>query len=471
MTNSAKEVTRFMSTASEFLKFERKMPPGPRGWLLLGNTFDYARDPLGFLGKSAGAYGDVVKLRLGGLRTYLLVHPEHIEYVLRTHHENFIKDKMTQSISPVVGQGLLTSEGAYWKRQRRLAQPTFQHQQIEHYAQQMVEQTGLMLDGWTGEEDRDLHADLSKLTLAIVARTVFDADVSHDARAVGDSLQIVMDYSFAPMRWFWLREVLPLPSTRAYWRAIRRIDEIIYRMIELRRGSDHDPDDVLSRLLHASEEDGGSRLTDRQIRDEAVTIFLAGHETTSLALLYTFYLLANHPAVEQQLAAELESVLAGRLPTAEDVTRLTYCEWIFREALRLYPPVWGIAREPLQDCEIGGYRVPRGTQLFLVQYLVHRDPRWYENPEVFRPERWDGDLARRLPRCAYFPFGDGPRVCIGNHFAMMEGILVLATIAQRYRLSLVPGQTLELFPSITLRPRHSLFFRPRRCETMTNLTR
>ncbi|MBV8487469.1 MAG: cytochrome P450 [Planctomycetaceae bacterium] len=459
-----------MGTASKTLKLEREMPPGPRGGLLLGNTLDYVKDPLGFLERSAKTYGDVVKLRLGNLRIYLLVHPEHIEYVLRTHNEIFIKDRMTQTISPVVGQGLLTSEGDYWKRQRRLAQPTFQHQQIKRYAQQMVEQTGLMLDGWTGEEERDLHADLSSLTLAIVARTLFDTDVSHDARTVGDSLRIMMDYSFAPMNWFWIREVLPLPSSRAYWRAIRRIDEIIYRMIEVRRGSDYDHDDLLSRLLHASEEDGGGSLTDRQVRDEAVTIFLAGHETTALALFYSFYLLANHPAVEQKLVTELESVLGGRLPTAEDVARLTYCEWILREAMRLYPPVWAIGREPLQDCEIGGYRVPRGTQLFLVQYLVHHDPRWYENPDVFRPERWDGDLARRLPRCAYFPFGDGPRTCLGNHFAMMEGILVLATIAQRYRLSLVPGQTLELFPSITLRPRHSLFFRPRSCETTTSQT-
>jgi cytochrome P450 len=224
-------------------------------------------------------------------------------------------------------------------------------------------------------------------------------------------------------------------------------------------------------LLHAHDEDGGDRLTDRQVRDEAVTIFLAGHESTSLALFYSFYLLANHPAVEQKLAAELQSVLGGKLPTAEDVARLTYCEWVFREAMRLYPPVWAIGREPLQDCEIGGYRVPRGTQLFLVQYLVHHDPRWYENPDVFRPERWDGDLARRLPRCAYFPFGDGPRICIGNHFAMMEGILVLATIAQRYRLSLVPGQTLELCPSITLRARHRLLFQTRRREALTNPTR
>jgi cytochrome P450 len=443
-----------MSTTVKAPRLRGKLPPGPRGGLLLGNTFAYMKDPLGFLEQAVRTHGDIVKLRLGNLRTYLLVHPQHIEYVLRTHHENFIKDKLTQTISPLVGQGLLTSEGTFWKRQRRLAQPAFQHQQIQRYAAQMVEQTQRMLETWSDSAELELHAELSRLALSIVARTLFDADLASEAKVVGASLQIVMDYFFNPMRWFRIREHLPLPSTREYWRAIRRIDEIIYRLIRERSETAHDHDDLLSHLLQARDQDGGGAMTDTRLRDEAVTILLAGHETTALALFYAFYLLGGHPEVQARLDEELTRVLGGRPPTAADVPNLPYSEWVFRETMRLYPPAWGIAREAVGDCEIGGYLVPRGTQLFLTQYLVHRDPRWYDTPEAFLPERWAGDLVKRLPRCAYFPFGDGPRVCIGNHFAMMEGILVLVAIAQRYRLSILPDQTLELLPSITLRPRN-----------------
>jgi cytochrome P450 len=437
---------------------QNQIPPGPRGNFFLGNTFAYMKDPLGFLAQAVRTHGDIVKLRLGNFTTYVLVNPEHIEYVLRTHSDKFIKDVLTQAISPLVGQGLLTSEGAFWRRQRKLAQPTFQHQHIQRYAGQMVDETRKMLDSWSDGEERGLHGELSCLTLKIVARTLFAADVESEAEVVGASLETVMNYFFNPMRWFRIRERLPLPSTRRYWRAIGRIDEIIYRLIGERRASDHDPGDLLSRLLHARDDEGGA-MTDRQLRDEAVTIFLAGHETTALSLFYAFYLLALHPEVESRLSDEIARVLGGRLPTAADVSNLAYTGWVAREVMRLYPPAWGIGREALEDCEIGGYFVPKGTQFFLVQYLVHRDPRWFENPESFQPERWDGDLIKRLPRCAYFPFGDGPRVCIGNHFAMMEAVLVLATIAQRYRLEVLPGQPLDLMPSITLRPRQELVAR------------
>jgi cytochrome P450 len=269
-----------------------------------------------------------------------------------------------------------------------------------------------------------------------------------------------MNHFMSPMRWFRFLDYLPLPSSRRYWRAIDRLDRIIYRIIQSHRAEGRDRGDLLSRLLAARDEDGAG-MTDRQLRDEVVTLVLAGHETTALVLFYTFYLLSQSPDAEERLAAELRAVLPNRSPTAADVPNLKYTEWVVREAMRLYPPAWGIAREALADCEIGGYRVPKGTQIFMTQWLVHRDARWFDDPEVFRPERWDNDLIKRLPRCAYFPFGDGPRVCIGNHFAMMEAVLILATIARRYRLSVEPGQTLELLPSITLRPKHGLRMRVR----------
>ncbi len=435
-----------------------KDPPGPRGSVFLGSTFEYLRDPMGFVARAKREYGDVVWLRLGNLRTYLVSRPEHIDYVLRGHADNFMKDKLTRWLIPLVGEGLLTSEGAFWRRQRKLAQPTFQHQQIQRYAEVMVEQTMRMLETWRDGEVRDPHEDLMRLTLGIVARTLFDAELSEDAETVGHSLEVVMNHFMSPLRWFRFLDHLPLPSSRRYWRAIGRLDEIIYKIIKARRSEGGDRGDLLSRLLAACDEDGKG-MTDRQLRDEVVTLVLAGHETTALVLFYTFYLMSQSPDVEARLDDELRDVLAGRSPKAADVPNLRYTEWVVRESMRLYPPAWGIAREALSDCEIGGYSVPKGTQVFMTQWLVHRDGRWFDDPEAFRPERWDNDLIKRLPRCAYFPFGDGPRICIGNHFAMMEAVLILATIAQRYRLSLEPGQTLELLPSITLRPKRSLLMK------------
>jgi cytochrome P450 len=249
----------------------------------------------------------------------------------------------------------------------------------------------------------------------------------------------------------WLQK-LPLPANKRYRRAAAELDAVVFETIAQRRASPAHEDDLLGRFL-ASHDDDGSGMSDRQLRDELVTLFLAGHETTALALSFCCYLLAKHPEVEGRLAAELEDVLGGQLPAVEHVGRLRYTEWVVKESMRLYPPAPSIGREALADCEIGGYAVPKGTQIALMQWIVHRDPRWFDQPEAFRPERWDNDLARRIPRCAYFPFGDGPRICIGNQFAMMEAILGLATIYQRFHLELAQGFKLDLMPSVTLRPK------------------
>jgi len=436
-----------------------KLPPGPPESFLLGHTLPYLRDEIGYLTNVVREYGELVRLRLGNLPTYIVVNPEHIEYVLRTHADNFMKDELTRWLIPLVGQGLLTSEGELWRRQRRLIRPAFQLQEIQSYAAVMVEHTERMLATWHDGQVCNVHEDMMRLTLGIVAKTLFDAELESEAKIVSESIETVMNYFMSPMRWFGIREILPLPSTLRYRRAIHRIDDIIYGFIRRRRDSGHDPRDLLSHLLAARDEQGGEGMTDRQLRDEAVTLLLAGHETTALALSYAFYLVARSPEADRRLAAELDQVLGSRAPRAADVPNLRYTEWVVRETMRLYPPAWGIGRQALADCEIGGYSVPKGTQLFLVIWLVHRDGRWFPDPETFRPERWDHDLIKRLPRCAYFPFGDGARICIGNHFAMMEAVLLLATIAQKYHLTLEPGQTLELVPSITLRPRHGLHMR------------
>jgi cytochrome P450 len=430
-----------------------KLPPGPK-WVVF-KFLQILKDPLDFATGWAREYGDVIYFRFGTMKIYVLNHPDAIEQVLRHDHRNFIKDSGTRMLSSFLGQGLLTSEGELWRRQRRLAQPAFQVDQIQKYSEVMVSFTERMLRNWRVGQTRDIHADMMRLTLEIVAQTLFSASVEGKADVVGHAMEVIMEYFAGPMalvpRLLWL----PTPGNIRYRRALKELNQVIYDTIAGRRANGREDNDFLSRLLAARDEDG-SQMSDEQLRDEVVTLFLAGHETTALALSFTFYLLAQHPEVESRLAAELEEVLAGRLPVAADVPRLRYTEWVIRESMRLYPPAPGIGREAVNECEIAGYRVPKGAQIALLQWVVHRDPRWFEGPDVFKPERWDNDLAKRLPRCAYFPFGDGPRICIGNQFAMMEAILILATIAQRFRLKLAPGFALELLPSITLRPKRGV---------------
>jgi cytochrome P450 len=429
-----------------------KLPPGPRGHPLIGNLWQLFREPFDFPLRCVRDYGDVVRLRLGPLVVYLINHPHDIEQVLRGDHRRFRKDRGTRLLSAVLGQGLVTSEGELWRRQRRLAQPAFQLDQVQKYAAVMSDCAARALREWRPGQTRDVHADLMRLTLEIVARALFGANVADQADRVGRALEAILEYFANPVALFPWLQWLPLPVIRRYRRAVRDLDALFYGTIARQRAGPAAGDDLLSRFLAARDEDG-SRMTDRQLRDELATLFLAGHETTALALSFCFYLLARHPEADARLADELDEVLRGRPPSAADVPRLRYAEWVVKEAMRLYPPVPSIGREALADWEVGGYRLPRGSQLALLQWVVHRDPRWFADPEAFRPERWDNDLARRLPRGAYFPFGDGPRICIGNHFALMEAVLILAAVAQRYRLELAPGYTLDLLPSVTLRPK------------------
>ena len=389
---------------------------------------------------------------------YLFSHPDQIEEVLRSKSQHFIKDRPLQISTSVFGRGLLTSEGDLWRRQRRLIQPAFLAQQVRGYGPVMVEGAGRMLATWRDGQVRDIHAELMRVTFNVVARCLFGADLAERAERVEMAVGVLSDHFLNPLFWSPILRRLPAPSNLRFRRAVRLLDGIVYDLIRQGRGGGLDPGSLLSRLLEAQRQAGG-RLTNRQLRDEMVTLLLAGHETTSLALSYTFYLLARHPEAEARLVAELQEALGGRAPTAEDVPRLRYAEWVVKEAMRLYPPAWGLGREAIADCEVGGYHVPRGTQVLTIQWVVHRDPRWFEEPEAFRPERWADDLERRLPRCAYFPFGDGPRICVGQQFALTEAVLVLATVARRYRLTLVGDEPLELVASITMRPRRGITMR------------
>jgi cytochrome P450 len=431
-----------------------RLPPIVKGYPLIGSFFDMLRDPLDFLTGAVRKYGDVLRVRVGPFCSYLLAHPADIEYVFRDNHRNFIKNKGTrQVLGAVLGQGLVTSEGELWRRQRRLAQPAFHIGAIQKYSTVMVDHSQRMLEHWQPGTTRNVHADMMGLTLEIVAQTLFSATVGDKAGRVRIAVDALMKYWAGPGAMFSWWKYLPTPGSIRFRRGVRELDDIIQVTVAERRAGGLGPEDLLSRLLSARDEDG-SGMSDKQLRDEMVTLLLAGHETTAVALSFCFYLLALHPEDDARLAAELDDVLTGERPTIAHIPRLRYTEWVVKETMRLYPPVPSVAREALADCEIGGYHVPKGAQIALLQWVTHRDPRWFgEDAAEFRPERWDNDLGRRIPRCAYFPFADGPRVCIGNHFAMMEAILILATIASRHRLSLVHGYRLRLTPSVTLRPR------------------
>src|SRR5437763_4112033 len=433
------------------------LPPGPKGNLILGVMADFNCDTLGFIERCRD-YGDVVRMRFLYLTVYFIYDPDHIEYILSTNARNFIKSRSLRSnfFQRLVGNGLLTSEGEEWKRQRRLSQPAFHRDRIATYANSMVEYTQRLISAWQEGETRDIHRDMMRLTLEIVVRCLFSAEVSNDVDEIGTTLkELVKPFaSQATLKWI-LNNRLPTPYHFRFHALAEKIDKVVYRIIAERRATEKDEGDLLSMLLAAHDEDG-SQMSDRQLRDEVITLFLAGHETTALTLAWTWYLIGKHPEVEEKFHAEWDEVLGDREPEITDLPRLRYTEQIAKESLRLYPPAYRLGREAIDDCEIGGYHVPKGTQVFMFQWATQRDPRFYDEPLEFKPERWTDEFIGRLPKYAYFPFGHGPRACIGASFAMMEIILVLATIGQKFRLELVRDHPVSILPAMSLRPKEGI---------------
>jgi cytochrome P450 len=431
-------------------------PTGPKGHLLGDNLREYARDPLGFLFGCAREHGDVVRLRLMGQTFYLLSHPDLIEYVLVESNRNFTKTRILRRNRRLLGEGLLTSEGEFWRRQRRLAQPAFHRKRVAAYGEVMAAFAERSLKGWRDGQTIDVHEEMMRLTLEIVAKCLFDANVRAEANDVGRAMRVALEDFSSQRRLIRIPKNIPTPHNLRFERAARRLDAIVLRMIEDRRKSrDEDRGDLLSMLMLA-EDESGERMTDKQLRDEVMTLFLAGHETTANALSWTFWLLSLNPEVEAKLAAELGRVLGGRAPTMEDLPNLSYTERVVKESMRLYPPAWVMGREAIGECEVGSYRMPAGTTALMSQWVMHRDPRYHHDPERFDPDRWTAGYEERLPRFAYFPFGGGPRQCIGASFAMTEARLILATVAQRFRMDLAPGQRVEPYASVTLRPKEGI---------------
>ena len=428
------------------------VPPGPRGSLLLGNLRDFAADTLGFFERNLRQYGDVVRARLFDREVILLGHPDLVEEVLLTHHRSFVKHTFFwRHVRAIFGQGLLTSEGDFWLHQRRLAAPAFHARRIAGYADIMVRFTESMLARWQDGQRLDVHHEMMQLTMEIVAKTLFDAEVDEHEEISRAFEEVIAEIALRFRMPLPIPDWVPIPRNRRYLRAVGRLEGLVYRFIAERRASPGDRGDLLSMLLAARDDDGRA-MSDKQLRDESITLFLAGHETTAITLSWTWYLLARHPEVETRLAAELDAVLGERAPTLEDLPRLVYAEQVIKESMRLFPPAYAFGREAIEPVEIGGYPLREGTTVFMSPLFMHHDERWFAQPEQFRPERWTAELEGSLPRYAYLPFGGGPRICIGNRFAMMEAVLLLATIARRFRLRLQDERPIATFPSITLRP-------------------
>jgi cytochrome P450 len=431
-------------------------PPGPRGYPFLGVLPRLRSDPIGAFLDAADQYGDVVHLKAGPYHGFLLSNPADIKHVLQDNARNYHKSPLYERLRDGIGNGLLTSEDSFWLRQRRLAQPAFHRQRLIAMADAMVDCTAQALDRWERTASTagtiDVVAEMMALTQAIIVRTMFSTDLGATAEVVNRTWPII---NRRIGETFWATKfetTLPLPANLRFRRALHELETVVFRIIADRRQTGRDESDLLSMFLSARDEETGESMNDRQLRDEVMTMLLAGHETTSLALSWTYYLLSQHPDVEQRIAEEVDRVVGDERPAFAHLDRLSATKRAIEESLRLYPPAWGFSRLSLADDEIGGYRVPKGSIVFLIPFVVHRRPALWPDPERFDPDRFAPDRESGRPRFAYFPFGGGPRGCIGNHFAMVEMQLIVASIAQRYRIAVVPGQRIRAEPLITLRP-------------------
>ena len=444
--------------------------PTPEGRLFFGNALELWRDPLQLIARACREHGDVVRLRFGPYDYYVVNSAEGAKHLLVDNHKNYVKSRNYQALRVVLGDGLITSEGDFWRRQRKLVQPAFHRERLAGFAATMADDTAAMLARWRSEGaiggELDLQAEMLRLTFRIVGRTLFSVDVDGDAEPIGRAINVALqwaeDFSGSIVK---IPTWVPTPSNVRFGRARRVLDELVMRIIRERRESRQDRPDLLSMLMAATFEgdDAGAAhaqksetMDDRQLRDEVMTLVLAGHETTANALTWAFYLLSKHPDVERRMHREVVDVLGDRAPTFEDLPKLRYTQMVVQETMRLYPPVWIFEREAIAEDRIGPYAIPKGAVVAVSPWALHRNEAYWSNPEGFDPERFSQAEIERRPRHAYLPFSVGPRVCVGNSFAMMEAQIILAAVVQRHRLELVPSQDIELDPKITLRPKHGL---------------
>jgi cytochrome P450 len=436
----------------------KRIPPGPKGLPIVGSAFDLRDDPLNTMRRMAREYGDIVRFEVMKRERILLNDPEMIHQVLVMQHSKFHKSELTRRITArMLGQGLLISEGDFWRRQRRLVQPAFHRARVNDYAAAMRELAEAHIRDWRDGDRRNMSEEMMALTLGVAVRTLFGSQLPVEAAEVGRAMTFLMRYSLrrqrSPVR---IPETWPTPKNRRANRELAFVDSLVYRIISERQasGNGHHKD-LLALLMDAMDEDG-SQMTRQQLHDEAMTLFIAGHETTAQMLSWTWYALSENAAAETSLYEELRTVLDGRALTPFDLAQLPYLRAVMNEVLRLFPPAYIMARETVEPVELGGYEFAPGTTILFSQWVTHRDPRWFDEPDAFRPERWLDGLEDRLPRCAYYPFGAGPRRCLGEGFALLEAATVISTIARRFSFRMLPGHPVIPEPLVTLRQRSGI---------------
>jgi len=454
--------------AAQPLSVPRRVAPGPKGLPFFGSLFPALRDPIGLFRESLERFGDVVRFKFGPYDYYLVNDPDDVRHVLVENADRYTKSRSYQGLRQVLGDGLLVSEGDQWRRQRKLAQPAFHKGKLAGFAEQMSRATRDVLRRWATEDATaafDVHREMMRLTFRIVGLTLFSSDVEGDAREVGQALDCALvwanDYAESLVR---IPPAVPTVANLRFKRAKKTLDQVVYRLIDERRARakvDGYGDDLLGMLMEAVDETTGAGMTDQQLRDEILTMVLAGHETTANLLTWTFELLSKNPDAERRVRDEARRVLGDRDPVLDDVKKLEDARLVLEESLRLYPPAWVLERQAIEPDEVGGYRIDRGSIVGICPYVLHRHPRYWDKPEVFDPDRFRPERAGSRPRYAYLPFGGGPRTCIGNHFAMMEAQILLAMIVREWRLELDPSHEVVLDPMVTLRPKYGVRVRRR----------
>ena len=431
-----------------------KTPAVQKGNWLMGNADDLKKDPLGFLAKSHKEHGDCIAMRIGTFPMLFITDPDLIHEILVTKASSFTKDMAVKRNPEFFGNGLLSSEGELWKRQRKLASPAFSPKRLEEYSLVMAEHTAKRVNSWKDGQYLDINKEMMRLTLSIASKTLFDTELEENEefeQALHDAQKYLAE-RLDDVILLILPDWVPFAANRHLHHAIQVIDKVVYKLIEERRGNTEGRHDLLSSLM-AVQDDDGSKMSDKQIRDEVFTLFFAGHETTALTLTWTLYLLAQHPEVEAKLLEEIKSVLGDRQPVGHDTHSLHYARKVVMEAMRVIPPVWALGREACEDVNIGGYDVPKGTSVMISQWVNNKDERWFPNPEKFDPERWTTEFNEKLPKYAFFPFGGGPRTCIGNNFALMEAIILLVGVIRNYHLELDKNHKVEFQAGVTLKPK------------------
>ncbi|MBU9713077.1 cytochrome P450 [Bacillus tamaricis] len=429
---------------------------GPKGNLISGHLKDFQRDPLQFMQKLAEDYGEIARFKFGPFQdVYLISNPELIKQVLVTKQKNFVKSRDLTILKPIIGEGLLTSEKGHHLKQRRLIQPHFKREHIRSYGEDMIKTTEEYMKSWKEKEERVLSKDMMNITLGIISKTMFNMNLEEGYDVIGPPIETVMKLAVKRMRSLaQLPLWIPTKTNRNYKRAIDELDHVLFSIIENRRSHKGKSEDLLGVLMDAKDDSNGEVMSNQQLRDELMTIFLAGHETTANALSWTFYLLAQHPEVEKKLHREIDSVIGSNPLSPNHYKELTYAQNIISEALRLYPPAYVIGRQVDKTVNIGGIQLNKGDMTLISQYVMHRRREYFDQPDNFIPERFENQFTDTLPPYTYFPFGGGPRVCIGNHFALMEAVLVLVCIARHFKIKLTPSnQTIKAQPLITLRPK------------------